>query len=126
VDLGRARTRADAERELSGRVPDFAMRKFLATNLEAAPGGGLHWIVNLDALGRSLDALERNPLGAADRFEGPVLFVTGGRSSYVTAGDWPGILRHFPAARWELLPGSGHNPHMDDRPAFVRAVLGDG
>jgi pimeloyl-ACP methyl ester carboxylesterase len=40
--------------------------------------------------------------------------------------DHAGIRRHFPAARITVLPGSGHNPHMERREEFVRAVVQDG
>ena len=34
------------------------------------------------------------------------------------------IRAHFPAAEIRVLPGAGHNPHMETRPQFVAAVLG--
>ncbi len=125
LDLASLHSRAEAERRLEARVPDWAMRKFLATNLERDPGGQWRWSVNLEALTRALPGLEKNPLREEDRFAGPALFILGGESSYVRQDDRPAILRHFPAARMETLPGSGHNPHMDAREAFVRLVLRD-
>jgi pimeloyl-ACP methyl ester carboxylesterase len=70
----------------------------------------------------ALGTLERNPLGPADRFAGPARFMAGGRSAYVTAEDHPTIRTHFPSAEIEVIPTSGHNPHMETREAFVAAV----
>jgi len=122
LNLGELRSRAEAEMRMEGRVPDWAMRKFLATNLERTDEGGWRWQVNLPVLASALPDLEANPLSPSDRFPGPVLCVTGGRSAYVEASDHGAIRGHFPLAQIEVLPDSGHNPHIDAREAFVRAV----
>lgn len=126
LPLEQLRTRTEAEMRLEARVPDWAMRKFLVTNLEEAETGGWRWIVNLPVLAASLPSFERNPLGEEERFVGPTHFILGGKSSYVQAGDWSAIERHFPMARLTVIPEAGHNPHMETRTAFVRAVLDGG
>jgi esterase len=125
LNLTHLKSRAEAELRFEARVDDWAMRKFLATNLERAanPADGWRWSINLPALTAALSSLEKNPLTAADRFEGPTLFVTGGRSRYVLLEDHAAIKRHFPAVKIEALPESGHNPHMEAREKFTRLVL---
>jgi pimeloyl-ACP methyl ester carboxylesterase len=122
LDLASLHSRQEAEMRFEARVHDLGMRKFLATNLERAPEGGWRWIVNLPVLAQALPVLERNSLQPDDRFEGPTLFILGGRSRYAEARDHDLIRRHFPAARIEIIPDSGHNPHMDKREEFVRLV----
>jgi esterase len=122
LNLGDLRSRAEAEMRMEGRIPDWAMRKFITTNLEGGPGHPWKWQVNLASIEASLPVLEMNPLGSGDRFDGPALFIVGGKSAYVRPQDHTAILAHFPAARIEMLTGSGHNPHIDGRDAFVRAV----
>jgi pimeloyl-ACP methyl ester carboxylesterase len=126
LDLGDLRSRAEAEMRLEGRIADWAMRKFIATNLERAPGGGWRWQVNLPVVCASLRELERSPLADSDRFAGPALFIAGERSAYAVARDRAAILGHFPGARIVVLPASGHNPHIDARAAFVAAVSAPG
>jgi pimeloyl-ACP methyl ester carboxylesterase len=123
LDLSHLRSRAEAELRFEARVDDWAMRKFLTTNLERAADGHWHWVINLPALTRALPDLEKNPLKASEHYDGPCLFVTGERSNYVVSGDKEGILRYFPAARFVTVAGAGHNPHMEQREAFVRVVL---
>jgi len=119
VGLG---SRAEAEIRMEGRIPDWGLRKFITTNLERLPGGGWKWQVNVAALASSVSELERNPLAPTDSFGGPALFISGGKSPYVRPEDRADILQHFPAARMEVLADSGHNPHIDAREAFVRAI----
>jgi esterase len=122
LDLGTLKSRADAEARLEARVPGWADRKFLTTNLERVDGGGWRWQIDLPAITAALAELESNPLAESDRFLGPALFITGEKSGYVKAADREVILRHFPSARFEVIPGSGHNPHIEAREAFVRAL----
>jgi pimeloyl-ACP methyl ester carboxylesterase len=116
-------SRAEAELRFEARVSDWAMRKFLTTNLERTAEGPWRWLINLPVITAALPALEGTPLEATDRFTGPVLFVTGGKSRYVVEGDRTVITTHFPSARITVIAESGHNPHMETRVAFVAAVL---
>ncbi len=122
LDLRSLASRAEAEQRFETRVQDWAMRKFLATALERTGLEGWRWIVNLPVLTAALPVLERNALGEADHFDGPALFITGGKSTYVAPADHATILAHFPSARVETLPDSAHNPHMDAREGFVSVV----
>jgi pimeloyl-ACP methyl ester carboxylesterase len=117
------KSRAEAEIRLEGCVPDWAMRKFLVTNLERNEEGGWRWIVNLPVLTQALPELIKNPLVEEDHFAGPTDFILGGRSRFVDPEDRAAICRHFPLARISVIPESGHNPHLQARAAFVQAVL---
>jgi pimeloyl-ACP methyl ester carboxylesterase len=123
LDLAHLRSRAEAELRFEARVDDWAMRKFLATNLESDSTGGWRWQINLPALSAALPELERNVLQPEDRYPGRALFVTGGRSQYVLPEDHDRIREHFPAARIVTLPTAGHNAHMETRAEFVQAVF---
>ncbi len=123
LDLTHLPGRAAAEKEFESRVDDWAMRKFLLTNLERTNEGGWRWVVNLAALTAALPELEGVGIAPDDQYAGPTLFITGGKSRYVEAGDETAIRAHFPAARIEVIPTSAHNPHMEAREAFVALVL---
>ncbi|MBS0663294.1 MAG: alpha/beta fold hydrolase [Verrucomicrobia bacterium] len=122
IDLAGLKSRAAAEHALEGAVPDWAMRKFLVTNLEVGGAGGWRWMVNLPVLSAALGELEANPLRAGERFNGPTTFIVGGKSRYVRPEDLPVIHEYFPASRRETIAGAGHNPHIETREAFVALV----
>jgi esterase len=121
LDLATLKSRAEAEARLEKDIPSWAMRKFLVSSLERGPAGW-RWQFNLPVLSSALSELEGNPLADGDRYDGPALFVVGGKSDYVRPGDGETIRAHFPSARIETLAGAGHNPHIDAREAFVAAV----
>jgi esterase len=121
LDLASLRSRADAESRFEALVPGWAERKFLTTNLERTQDGW-KWQIGLPEITAALPQLEENPIAAGDRYAGPALFITGEKSAYTVPSDRGAILGHFPAARFEVIAGSGHNPHIEAREAFVRAV----
>jgi pimeloyl-ACP methyl ester carboxylesterase len=124
LDLSNLSSRVEAELRFEGRVPSLGMRKFLTTNLERDDAGGWRWITNLPVLTEALPTLERNCLAPGDRYDGPTLFIAGGKSGYVQAADHALIRAHFPQAVIETIPEAGHNPHMETRAQFTEQVLG--
>ncbi len=115
-------SRAEAETQLAAVVSDWGMVKFLSTNLERGEDGLFRWRVNVRAAHAELDEIAANSLRPGDRYDGPTLFVVGGYSKHVREEDRPEILARFPQARIETVAKSGHNPHIEQREAFVAAV----
>lgn len=124
LDPPRITSRRDAEEVLLASCGDLGTAKFLATNLDRRESGGFMWRINLPVLAASAGTLGLSSLDAADRYDGPALFVAGGESGYVREKDTSAILAHFPMARIVRIPGAGHNPHIDSRAAFVEVVRG--
>ena len=123
LDLGSLTSRGEAELRFEALVPSLGMRKFLATNLERSEDGTWRWIANLPVLTAALPAVEQNSLLPADHYDGPTLFISGGRSQYVKTEDHAAIRAHFPQAAFEVIADAGHNPHLDAREKFVAAIL---
>jgi len=125
LDLRTLQSRGEAELRFEARVSSLGMRKFLATNLERdLQTGTWRWIVNLPVLTATLPMLAKNALAPGDKFSAPTLFVVGGKSRYVdVAADRVCIEAAFPSARIAIIADARHNPHMDSRVEFVRAVL---
>jgi esterase len=123
LNLADLRSRGEAELRFEARVSNWGTRKFLATNLERTDDGRWRWQINLPVITAALARLESNSLAPSDRFHGPAQFFAGGKSDYIEPTDHAAIHRHFPAAEIVTLPESGHNPHLEVRADFVRAVL---
>ena len=123
--LDTVQSRGEAELRFEARVSDWAMRKFLTTNLERTEEGKWRWLINLPVITAALPAIEGTPLLDTDRFNGPVLFVTGGKSRYGVEADKAVIMQYFPAARITVIADAGHNPHIEARVDFVAAILSE-
>jgi esterase len=123
LDPAEIEDRAQAEAALAETITDSGIRLFLLKNLARDPDGGYRWKMNLPALvehhGRILEAVD-----GEHPYEGPVLFLRGGRSGYVEEGDAPAIRALFPAARIEAVEGAGHWLHAERPDAFHDAVTG--
>jgi len=124
LDLGSLERRADADAAFQEAVPNRTVRDFLLQNLRREDDGW-RWQVNLDVLGRDLDALSGWP---ADRleglapFEGPVVWVAGADSRYVSKEQDEEMRRLFPHTRKIVVKGAGHWVHSQ-RPEVVVEVL---
>lgn len=117
LDIDHLTSRAQADRELTDEVPDDVVRRFLLQNLRHI-GRHWSWAANLDLLGDSL-----HQVGGWDEldatFDGPVYWVTGGRSPYVTRDHVPAMRRYFPRVVQVTLKRAGHWVHSDDPDAFL-------
>ena len=121
VDLASVHSRTDADRMLAERIPDTSVRLFLLQNLRRRPHW--HWQPNLDLLAASLPQIAGWPDPGAVSYPGPVRWITGERSPYVTPADEPVMSRLFPRTRRVVVPAAGHWVHSDDPDAVVAALL---
>lgn len=121
LDLSVLRSRADADRLLRDAVPDTATRLFLLQNL-ALEQGRYFWRLNLNALSVHLDDIMGFPSTGSATYEGPVMFLRGEHSDYVTAEHREPILERFPLARIVTVEGAGHWVHADQPDRLVNLV----
>lgn len=122
LDLASIADRREADAALSAGVSDWGMRQFLLTNLNRKDDGSFGWDINLRELAGSLPEISANPLAPGETYAGPTTFVIGGKSAFVRHEDRAAITCHFPGAEFAELPSAGHNPHIDDRAAFVGLI----
>ncbi len=120
MDLSALASRADADAALAAHVHDARVRGFLLQNL-AREGDGWRWRADLDVLARDLPALGGFP-DLPGPYEGPVLFLAGGDSSYVADAHRERIGALFPHARVVRIKGVGHWVHSEAPEVFVDAV----
>ena len=121
LELDGLSSRKDADLLLREKIPNWGFRQFLLTNLEQDESR-LHWKPNLAALNRGIAKLSVNPLGEEDHFEGPCLFVRGGKSGYLRSEHLHLVDKYFTSARVEVLENAGHDVHVEDREGFLRVL----
>ncbi len=118
-------SRKEADQVLQEHIPHKPIRSFLLKNF-VPTNGTYDWRINL----RAVDVHYRELVGWPDvslTFDGPVMAVGGGRSSYVTPEDKKLFQSYFPTVRFHILRTAGHWVHSDARREFldlVREFLG--
>lgn len=123
MDLSTIATREDADRALSDAAPDPSVRAFLLQNLRRE-GAGWRWQANLDGLGHGLAALSSWPRELSDTtaFQGPVLWVAGADSTYITEDAVPVMRALFPRMRKVVIKGAGHWVHSEQPETFLEVL----
>jgi pimeloyl-ACP methyl ester carboxylesterase len=121
ADLAGCSRRPQVEAQLVGAVPEAPLRSFLMQNL-VLEEGKFSWRINLDAIGAGMAGLIGYPdLGDA-RYDGPSLFIGGGRSDYVRPEHHTAIRRYFPRAEIAMIEGAGHWLHAERPEEFAALV----
>ncbi|MFL6155499.1 MAG: alpha/beta fold hydrolase [Marmoricola sp.] len=124
LDLETLTQRAEADAALSGAVPDPTVRSFLLQNLRR-DGDGWRWQLNLQGLRRDLPAIGSWPedqLAAHAPYGGPVLWVGGAGSRYITDDYAPAMDRWFPHNRRVTVKNAGHWVHSEQPEVFAEIV----
>lgn len=122
LDLTAFETRADADAALAEQVREEGVRSFLLQNLHRAPGGGWRWLANLDLLERALPLISGWPAGIRGTYDGPVLWLRGGESGYVTEEHVPTMKALFPRARLVTIKHAGHWLHAEQPQAVGKSL----
>ncbi|WP_017791957.1 alpha/beta fold hydrolase [Leucobacter salsicius] len=121
VDLNVIERRADAGAALKELIPNDGVRGFLLQNLRR-DGDAFAWEPNLAMLRAELETVMGFPDTAGASFTGPVLWLGGELSGYVTDADEPTMRALFPKTRRMTMKGAGHWVHSE-KPAETIGVL---
>jgi len=124
LDLASVVRRGDADAALADAVPDETVRSFLLQNLRR-DGDGWRWQMNLDVLGAALPVIGGWPedqLVGVPPYRGPVLWIAGARSDYITPAYADAMDRWFPANRRVTVKDAGHWVHSEQPEVFVEVL----
>jgi esterase len=122
VDFSTVRSREDVDAALLPWIPDQAERQLLEMNLQRTGEGTFRWKINLEAIAAQYAEII-GPVTAKGQFDGPTLFLNGGKSAYVGVDDRPAIAAMFPGVRFVEIPQAGHWVHADAPAEFRRIVM---
>jgi len=120
LDLGRIKTRAEADAALAQDIDDPGLRVFFLQSLDlrAHPP---HWRLNLPVLEAEMPKIVGWP-GTEGVFDHPTLFLTGALSNYVRPEHRDTIRALFPKARFARIPETGHWLHAEKPREFEETV----
>jgi pimeloyl-ACP methyl ester carboxylesterase len=124
LDLDALESRSQASDALAESVPSETVRGFLLQNLRR-DGDGWRWQPNLEVLGEELAEVTGWPaeaLSDAAPYDGPVLWVAGGDSGYVTEEVTDEMERWFPTNRRVTIKGAGHWVHSQRPEVFIEVL----
>lgn len=123
LKLHAIQSRQEADASLAMSLDNARVRSFLLQNLLFDSSRGWHWRVNLQVLDAALERILDFPARPNLAFQGPGLFLYGGRSDYLTETAAPAIRSYFPYARLRAVAGAGHWVHIDQPDSFKQALL---
>lgn len=124
LDLEAVDGRGDADRMLAEHEESPTVRSFLLQNLRRE-GDGWRWQPNLEVLERDMPLLGAWPedlVADAAPYGGPVLWVAGGRSAYVTDEYADEMARYFPRVRRVTVKQAGHWVHSEQPDVMIEAL----
>lgn len=127
IDLGSLDSLGDADRALAHDVPQPRLRGFLLQNLRRdRTTHAFRWEANLDLLLRDLPTITGDiPHSDPEEgwsFEGPVLWIAGSESPYVTPEQAPQMRRLFPRTVQVTIKGANHWVHSQQPEAFTSTL----
>ena len=123
ADLSSVQRRADVDAQLVAAVPTPGTRAFLLQNL-ILDDAGARWRPNLPVIEAALPAISGWPSDVAGlHFDGPTLFVYGGKSDYVQQDHRATIASYFPKVRYAEVPEAGHWVHAERLDDFLAVLV---
>ena len=114
-------SRGEADQRLREPIPQDMVRGFLLQSL-ARSGDGFHWRPNLRLLRDSLPAIGEFPDFSGEQFDGPVLWIAGEDSDYVTEEHAPAMRQLFPRATQTTVKNAGHWVHSEQPQVFTSVL----
>lgn len=121
ADLSAVQRRADVDAQLVEAVPTASTRAFLLQNL-ILDDQGARWRPNLPVIEAALPAISGWPDDATGTYDGPTLFVYGGKSDYVRLEHRDTIKAYFPQVQFAEVPEAGHWVHAERLDDFLATV----
>ncbi len=116
LELTHVDSRQSADTQLAKSIHEVGVRQFLLKNLYKTDSGWA-WRMNLAALRSCYLDLIGSP-SSAGVYNGPALFIRGGRSDYIQAQHKNAIVSRFPQAQSKTINDVGHWLHAEKPTVF--------
>lgn len=121
VDFKKIKSRNEVDEILKKTIAEIGIRQFLLKNVYRVNKDKLAFRFNLEVLDSRYDEIGVS-LPPRTIFEGPVLFLKGAMSGYITNSDLDLIHAHFPGSRVVSIANAGHWLHAENPTDFYDNV----
>ncbi len=116
------KNRKQADEYLIADIPETSLRQFLLQNL-VHDGNGFRWRINLGVIKTSLEYITGFPEAESGTIHnGPVLFLRGENSDYISSENFPDIEKYFPMASIHAIKNAGHWLHAEQPQAVLDKI----
>ncbi|GAA4886530.1 alpha/beta fold hydrolase [Serinicoccus chungangensis] len=123
IDLDAITSHGQADAELAGAVDSRMLRGFLLQNLRRDPEThAFGWQPHLEVLLRDLASITGDVPHGGRTFTGPVLWVGGSESGYITPEQEGPMRALFPRTVQVTIKGAGHWVHSEQPEAFTATL----
>lgn len=122
LNLNELSSRSDADTALKKHLSNYGVRQFLLKNLYWNADKKLAFRFNLAVLSEKMEEIGEN-INSTETYNGPVLFLRGDKSEYITELDFGDIKKHFPNAMLETIDNAGHWLHAENPTQFLSKSL---
>ncbi|XP_066262122.1 sn-1-specific diacylglycerol lipase ABHD11 isoform X3 [Euwallacea similis] len=123
ANLSSEQAKAHVINRLSRVVKNKGLMTVVLMNLTQITDGSYTYRFNKRALLNHFQELTSFPNVHNVQYEGPVLFVGGGKSDYIQRSDYPKILQLFPKAELKYIEGAGHWVHAEKPNEFLKITM---
>lgn len=123
ADVAHATSREQVETALRSKIgDDNTTIQFLMKGLQRdADEKNFEWKFNLTALWNHYEDIMGSISGNRP-FNGPTLFIKGGKSDYINAGNYPDAVEFFPNNELVEIAGAGHWVQAEKPNEFIEVV----
>lgn len=123
IDLGAITSHGQADRELAASVESPTLRGFLLQNLRRdTQSHTFAWQPNLEVLRRDVGTITGDIPHEGRTFHGPVLWIGGSESGYITDEQEGAMRAIFPRTVQVTIKGAGHWVHSEQPEAFTATL----
>ncbi|RUO73157.1 alpha/beta fold hydrolase [Idiomarina ramblicola] len=119
LNLNQIKSRGDADKQLADKISEKGVRQFLLKNLKKTDNG-YQWRLNLEGLKQNYEQI--SAAVSKGQYEGPVLFIKGGNSNYLTEKHQQEVSSRFNTAAVKIIEDAGHWLHAEKPRIFNRLV----
>jgi len=122
VDFSKITLRSEVDNILKVSIPEEGVRQFLLKNVYRKTKDSLAFRFNLESLTKNNDEIGV-PLTSFSEYHGPVLFLKGENSGYISQDDVSLIKAHFSSSKIVSIKNAGHWLHAENPRDFLKEVL---